>query len=234
KTMGGVRSHFGDLDGALLEPVLAPGEPKTHIITETSSGRWQVYWRVVNAPLDQFGTVQKAIAARYNGDKAVHDLPRVMRLPGFIHRKGVPFRSRLVQASDHEPYEWSEFCKAFSPKNDSSDQLDLTRKSASNNSGEAPNNFPVAPEFADLPVEDLGEGIETYSWWDRLSPEQKDAALDHGLELIAKNSDLLKFGNNDNWFRIVTTVARSGAPHLEDIFVKHARTVPGADSEEEL
>src|SRR5262249_58016633 len=36
------------------------------------------------------------------------------------------------------------------------------------------------------------------------------------------------------WYRIVTTVARSGAPHRGDIFVKHAGAVPGADSEEEL
>ena len=32
----------------------------------------------------------------------------------------------------------------------------------------------------------------------------------------------------------MTTVTRSGAPHLDDIFVRHARTVPGADSEGEL
>jgi hypothetical protein len=84
------------------------------------------------------------------------------------------------------------------------------------------------------PDEDLAEGLRDKKWWDRLSLEQKDAALDHGLECIAKNSDLLKFGNNEKWYRVVTTVARSGAPHLEDIFVKHAGAVPGADSEEKL
>src|SRR5262249_4242041 len=111
---------------------------------------------------------------------------------------------------------------------------DFTRENASSNGGEAAPELTVAPNFAELPVEDLGEGIETNRWWDRLPGEHKDAALDHGLEFIAKNSDLLKFGNNDNWYRIVTTVARSAAPHLDDIFIKHARTVPGADSEEEL
>ena len=100
-------------------------------------------------------------------------------------------------------------------------------------------NFPqkneVAPEFRDLPVENMGEGIETPSWWDHLSPEQKDAALDHGLECIATNSSLLKLRNdNDKWFQLVTSVARSGAPHRGDIFVKYAGVVPGADSEEEL
>jgi hypothetical protein len=48
----GVRAHFADLDGAPLEPVLADDEPKTHLITETSPGRFHPYWRVDNAPLD--------------------------------------------------------------------------------------------------------------------------------------------------------------------------------------
>src|SRR5262249_36747829 len=80
KNIVGVRSHFGDLDGAPLAPVLADGEPKTHLITETSPDRFHPYWRVVGAPLDQFSTVQKAIAARYGGDPSVNDLPRVCAL----------------------------------------------------------------------------------------------------------------------------------------------------------
>jgi hypothetical protein len=157
KNIIGVRSHFGDLDGAPLDPVLADDEPKAHIITETSPGRWQVYWRVVNAPLDQFSTVQKAIAAHFNSDPSVNDLPRVMRIAGFTHRKGVPFRSRLVQTSDHDPYEWSEFRKAF----DGAEQLDLTQKNGKTKT--APTStvipFEIAREFADIPDADLGEGL---------------------------------------------------------------------------
>ena len=118
---------------------------------------------LTNSLLDQFGAVQKAIAARFNGDKSVHDLPRVMRLPGFIHRKGEPFPSHLVQTSDDEPYEWRAFCKAFLPI----EQLDFTRENASGNGDEAPDRFKVAEGFEDLPVENLGEGIETNHWWDR-------------------------------------------------------------------
>ena len=29
-------------------------------------------------------------------------------------------------------------------------------------------------------------------------------------------------GNNDQWYRLTTAVARSGAPNAEDIFVKYA------------
>jgi hypothetical protein len=87
-----VRAVFADLDGAPLEPVLANGALKPTIITETSPGHFHVYWCVkkpaseaeAKAVLKKFGGVQKAIAARYGGDPSVHDLARVMRLPGFI------------------------------------------------------------------------------------------------------------------------------------------------------
>src|SRR5262249_24553671 len=73
----------------------------------------------------------------------------------------------------------------------------------------------------------------TYSWWDPLSPEQKDAALDHGLECIANNSNLLKLqehgGNNADYHDLVTSIARSSAPHAEDIFIRYASKVTDAD-----
>jgi predicted P-loop ATPase len=124
---------------------------------------------------------------------------------------------------------------------DSSEQLNLTPKNGDGKPAPTPldptsalDNFTSVPEFADLPDESLSEGLPDKKWFDLLSPDQKDAALDHGLECIAKNSTLLKFGNNENWYRLAMSVARSGAPHLDAIFIKHARTVPGADSEEEL
>ena len=113
--------------------------------------------------------------------------------------------------------------------------LGLARKHAGGNDGEAPNPFQVAPEFQDLPITDFDDGVETDRWWNRLSGEHKDVALDRGLECIANNSNLLKLGNdNDKWFQLVTSIARSGAPHRGSIFVKYAGAVPGADSEQEL
>jgi RecA-family ATPase len=98
-----VRAVFVDLDGAPLQPVLAAGaEP--HAIIESSPGRWHAYWLVSDCKLAQFGPVQRAPAARFNGDRKVHDLPRVMRLPGFIHRKAAPFRSRIESLQQFAPY----------------------------------------------------------------------------------------------------------------------------------
>ena len=106
-----VRAFFVDLDGAPLEPVLAaPITP--HIVVESSPKRFHAYWRVVDCPLELFRPVQKALAAQFNGDPSVNDLPRIMRLPGFYHNKAEPFLTRII--SD-EPGEDTlvEFCTAF-------------------------------------------------------------------------------------------------------------------------
>src|SRR5262249_23835308 len=75
-------------------------------------------------------------------------------------------------------------------------------------------------------------------WFGLLRPEHKDEALDHGLLCIASNSKLLELeeygGNNTEYHNLVTSIARSGAPHAEDIFIKHASTATNADSSEQL
>jgi putative DNA primase/helicase len=83
-----VRALFADLDGAPLTNAwnLALGW-----VTRTSAGRYHVFWRVANIATAEFAPLQKEIAARTGGDRAIHDLPRVMRLPGFPHQKGKPY-----------------------------------------------------------------------------------------------------------------------------------------------
>lgn len=91
-----VRALFVDLDGPPVEPLLATGAPP-HILVESSPNKWHGYWRVDDCPLDKFKERQHALADRFNGDRSVCDLPRVMRLPGFWHHKtDVPFQTRLV------------------------------------------------------------------------------------------------------------------------------------------
>jgi P4 family phage/plasmid primase-like protien len=110
-----VRAVFVDLDGSPLQPVLACRlEP--HIVIESSPDRYHAYWIVDGLPLDQFTPVQKAIIARFGGDKAVHDLPRVMRLPGFWHQKGEPFQTRVHGISDRMPYTAEQILAEFPPQ----------------------------------------------------------------------------------------------------------------------
>ena len=83
-----VRAYFADLDGAPIENIrrldLAP-----HVITETSPGRYGVYYMIADAPLsdEHFKKTQQTLASLFDGDPSVCDLPRVMRLPGFPHQK---------------------------------------------------------------------------------------------------------------------------------------------------
>jgi hypothetical protein len=107
KNVTEVRALFVDLDGAPMGPLLQCS-PAPHAIIESSPGRWHGYWLVENCPLDQFRSAQLALAKRFHGDESVNDLPRVMRLPGFIHRKARPFRSRIVDMRQVQPYEFEE------------------------------------------------------------------------------------------------------------------------------
>ena len=97
-----VRAVFLDLDGAPLEPVLARGV-KPHAVIESSPGRYHVYWLVDNCPLEKFRPVQKALISEFDGDPSVHDLPRVMRLPGFFHHKYEPFLTRIMEINPELP-----------------------------------------------------------------------------------------------------------------------------------
>jgi putative DNA primase/helicase len=81
-----IRAHFCDLDGAPLANFrrirLSP-----HFYTETSPGRYHVCWRVAEATLGQFKSVQQRLAVLMDGDPSVCDVSRVMRLAGFAHQK---------------------------------------------------------------------------------------------------------------------------------------------------
>ncbi len=123
-----VRSVFVDLDGAPLEP-LTKSAIKPHIIIETSPRKYHGYWLVKDFPLDVFSSVQMKIAQTFNGDPAVKDLPRVMRIPGFNHNKGNPYKSRIISIEEHSRYSLDEILSAFPVDLTlSSNRLDTTKK----------------------------------------------------------------------------------------------------------
>ena len=112
KNITEVNSFFVDLDGAPLEPVLsAPLRP--HIVVQTSSNRFHAYWLIKGCPLDQFSSIQKVLIQRFGADPSVFDLPRVMRLPGFYHRKEQPVLVRVIERSEMLPYKYANFLQAF-------------------------------------------------------------------------------------------------------------------------
>lgn len=127
-----VRALFLDLDGAPLGPVLDAGvEP--HAIVESSSDRWHLYWLVADCALEQFKPMQQALAARFGGDRAVCDLPRVMRLPGFLHQKAEPFRTRIESlAPELPPYRVADLVQRLGLAVPAAAQTDLHRRAQRN------------------------------------------------------------------------------------------------------
>jgi hypothetical protein len=102
-----VRCLFADFD---KRSDAAPAtQPQRHILVKSSPGKWHVYWRVNGIELNAFTPLQLAIIHRYDTDPSVKDLPRVMRLPGFVHRKEAPFMVNIVEANDIPPYGAADF-----------------------------------------------------------------------------------------------------------------------------
>lgn len=105
----GVRAVFVDLDDAPLDPILRFSLPPS-IVVNTSPKKYHAYWLVSDCPLEEFSSMQKALSLKFGGDPVVTDLPRVMRLPGFLHHKNAahPFMSELVSANPERVYSLEE------------------------------------------------------------------------------------------------------------------------------
>ncbi len=103
KNITRVRAVYVDLDGAPLEPVTRH-HVQPHIIVESSEGRWHAYWLVNDMPLNDFRGTQELLIKEFGADEAVKDLPRVMRLPGFLHQKKEPRAIRIKTISGEAPY----------------------------------------------------------------------------------------------------------------------------------
>lgn len=88
-----VRAVFADFDGAPIDPVWQ-FEPS--MVIESSPGKYHAYWLSSDVPLDGFKQIQECIALKFGSDPKVKDLPRVMRVPGFEHRKSTPFLSKII------------------------------------------------------------------------------------------------------------------------------------------
>lgn len=101
-----VRTWCIDIDGGQPLPIEWHLPPSA--IVRTRNG-WHVYWFALEGASTQtFARIQKALIQRYSSDAAVCDLPRVMRAPGSIHRKGEPFPIEVVELHPERRYAESE------------------------------------------------------------------------------------------------------------------------------
>jgi hypothetical protein len=90
-----IRALFVDLDGSPLGPVQnTANEP--HIVVESSPGRYHAYWRVNDCSVDQCEPALKQLIEKFDGDRSCCDRSRVLRLPGFYHRKLNPYPVHVI------------------------------------------------------------------------------------------------------------------------------------------
>ena len=98
-----LRTLFADCDEVADLPALLARCPiKPNIVTETSPGKHHLFWLLNDGEaLATYSEAQKHIA-RALGSDPLHNLDRVLRLPGTWHRKGSPRRVQLLTC-DPEP-----------------------------------------------------------------------------------------------------------------------------------
>ena len=112
-----VRALFVDFDtpdDGRVARLLALDCPPS-LIVESSKDKHHAYWTCNGIDTDDFSICQKRLISHFatqgdTPDKAVHDLPRVMRLAGFTHSKvrdgdaTTPFITQVVHSGN--PYEY--------------------------------------------------------------------------------------------------------------------------------
>ena len=106
-----LRALFVDKDNGPLPEVLALA-PSFRV--RTIQGE-HAYWLLKEGEhRDDFRPAQKQLIRVLDTDDCVHDLPRVMRLPGFVHRKGAPtLIDGLVIGDVSKRYTIAEVTRAF-------------------------------------------------------------------------------------------------------------------------
>jgi hypothetical protein len=90
-TVRSVFCDFDDPDKPLPDLRLTPS-----MVVESSPNKWHVYFFTDDCPLEGFTGLQKALAYNLGSDPRIHDLPRILRVPGFYHCKKEPFMTRIA------------------------------------------------------------------------------------------------------------------------------------------
>jgi hypothetical protein len=90
------------------------------MIVETSPGHFHRYWLIADDwPADQqgrtdFASVMERMVESYGSDRNAKDIARVLRVPGFLHRKAMPALVRVIASSERR-YTRAEIVAAFPP-----------------------------------------------------------------------------------------------------------------------
>jgi len=77
--------------------------PEPSAVIQTSTGKYQVLWRVHGFSIPEQEAILKVLAEAFGGDRACTDCARVFRLPGFFNRKYAPAPLVTVENACNQP-----------------------------------------------------------------------------------------------------------------------------------
>ena len=121
--------HFTDLQGRKEANIRAvnlftaddvkpgqgyPLEPSA--VVETSHGNCAAFWRVLDAPKDEYAHVLAHMARLLGSDESGMMLNKTMRLPGYLNQKpeyAEPFMARVVSLEPNNVYRYADFWECF-------------------------------------------------------------------------------------------------------------------------
>lgn len=124
-----IRALFVDLDGAPLGPVQNAATPP-HITVQSSPGRFHAYWRVSDCNVEQCEPALKQLIGKFDADPSCCDRSRVLRLPGFYHRKADPYLVHVLDSSPGE-YEMANFLTSTPLNSTDLQKKQMTQQSSS-------------------------------------------------------------------------------------------------------
>lgn len=90
---------------------------KPSIVVASSHGKYHYYWLCSGITNTQFRLVQETLIKNHGHDPQLKAANLVLRMPGFLHQKGDPFRTQLIAAPGYQ-YTSSEILNAFPPHKD--------------------------------------------------------------------------------------------------------------------
>ncbi len=115
KDMVEPRAVWCDLDKGGLDALRRLPLPPS-IVVETSPDKFHAIYTVQGLSWDQFDGIMRRMVFDWGCDPNAIDKSRVLRLPGFLHQKGQPFRSRLVrELMTGEAYSAEHLLDVFPP-----------------------------------------------------------------------------------------------------------------------
>lgn len=113
----GIRALFVDTDGADVRNIMRSMR-RPQFVSESSPGKYHLYWKVSDGQLDLFSLHQSLLAKKFDCDPSVKNLDRVLRVPGFVNYKyDVPHLVTCAGIGEGVPsYTTNQVMEPLSPK----------------------------------------------------------------------------------------------------------------------